>query len=713
MGKWDDLKISKKLVIGFAALIILSAAVGYVGFNGLSEYATRVENANLANEIELLGTELRGEMKNFQIVGFDDYGGRGKTPVEAKEELDTKITSEIATLRGMFADPADIAELDGLKSYFDKYMSSFEDYIDAYETQQEEISAMDSAAETLMTQCNQLIADQEAKLAQQINEGDTAARLLERQTKLSSANVVIDYVNQMRITAKNIIATGEHKYIEAWREELKDAEDEITGLKATFADAANINQANAIISAISTYETAGENFITAEEHLETAVDSAIENGGAYGDSATTLHLGQMAKMAASQASSTSLIVVFIALAIVIGIILALMIIRSITKPLATIGEELKGLANTGDLSKRSSVKSTNEIGSMAASLNDMLDNIAKPVAQIADAAQIIATGDLTKDVNVGNTKGDVKNLADGFTAMLKGLRETISAVKMNTQQVASSAEELSSSAEEVNASMEEVSSTIQQVASGSQNTAKDSENMINQVKQASDSSNQGQKAAQDVSQKMQLIKTTTQEGAERIGALGEKSKEIGNIVDTINQISEQTNLLALNAAIEAARAGEAGRGFAVVADEVRKLAEESQKATKQIDAMVSDITESTNQAVNSMKKGVTDVEESSTIVNNALESLEAISTSITLIENKVTEIKQATDTQLKHAENVQKAIEGVSTVSEQSAASSQEVSSSIQETTNAIEQIADMSHNLAEKAETLKRLTDLFKISNN
>ena len=84
MGKWDDLKISKKLVIGFAALIILSAAVGYVGFNGLSEYATRVENANLANEIELLGTELRGEMKNFQIVGFDDYGGRGKTTLDGR-----------------------------------------------------------------------------------------------------------------------------------------------------------------------------------------------------------------------------------------------------------------------------------------------------------------------------------------------------------------------------------------------------------------------------------------------------------------------------------------------------------------------------------------------------------------------------------------------------------------------------------------------------
>lgn len=119
---------------------------------------------------------------------------------------------------------------------------------------------------------------------------------------------------------------------------------------------------------------------------------------------------------------------------------------------------------------------------------------------------------------------------------------------------------------------------------------------------------------------MQVIRDTTQEGADKIKALGEKSKMIGNIVDTINQISEQTNLLALNAAIEAARAGETGRGFAVVADEVRKLAEESSQATNQIRELISGIQKEIDEAVRSMSMNTKQVKEGSRDVEEAVKS---------------------------------------------------------------------------------------------
>jgi len=398
----------------------------------------------------------------------------------------------------------------------------------------------------------------------------------------------------------------------------------------------------------------------------------------------------LAEINALQTNANTMMAMVIVAGFFASIILALFIVRSIVKPINTISQEVRRMSDTGDLSIRSSVRSKDEIGHMAVALNGMLDNIATPVAQLSDAAKIISKGDLTKDIQLTNIKGDVKHLAEGFSAMLSGLRETISAVKYNAQQVASSAEEFSSSAEEVNASMEEVSSTIQQVATGSQNTAKDSENMITQVRQATESSSQGQLAAKDVSQKMQLIKTTTQEGAERIGALGGKSKEIGHIVETINQISEQTNLLALNAAIEAARAGEAGRGFAVVADEVRKLAEESGQATQQISSLIKGIQGEIDSAVTSMNENTKQVEEGSAGVETAMQAF-------AVLPDVIAQVSQSA--------------EKVGSVAQENASGAEEVSASIEQVTSSMAQVTVSSQEMANIAANLQSIVDRFKIN--
>jgi methyl-accepting chemotaxis protein len=186
-------------------------------------------------------------------------------------------------------------------------------------------------------------------------------------------------------------------------------------------------------------------------------------------------------------------------------------------------------------------------------------------------------------------------------------------------------------------------------------------------------------------QKMNNIKDSVISSAKVIGDLGDKSKQIHDIVDTINQISEQTNLLALNAAIEAARAGEAGRGFAVVADEVRKLAEESKQATGQIDRMVAEIIDTTSKAVTSMQQGTSDVEESSTVINSALKSLENISSKVADVAEQIDEVNTAADLQKGLSENVEKSIDEVSTVAN------------------------DISQNLTSKADELKQLISTFK----
>lgn len=482
----------------------------------------------------------------------------------------------------------------------------------------------------------------------------------------------------------------------------------------------------------------------------------------------------------------NIIVAVTTLAAIMGIVIAFFLSRDIATNLGIIAQSMRNISR-GDLNrnvplavKQKVCNRGDEIGTAGLALADA-ENYLTGMAEVAAS---VADGDLTVNAS---PKCDEDELGNAFSKMIASLRSAISQVAQGASSMDIASNQLSLAANQAGEATNQIATTIQQVARGAaqqsesvNRTAASVEQMTNAIdgvaKGAAEQSQAATKAAdmtaqisaairqvssnaqnvsrgsaeatrlakegsrtvQETIDGMQLIKTRVGLSASKVQEMGSRSDQIGSIVEAIEDIASQTNLLALNAAIEAARAGEHGKGFAVVADEVRKLAERSSQSTKEIGTLIREIQHTVAEAVQAMNAGSEEVEVGVKRAYGAGEALDSISraaeevfsqaeeasaaaqqmdalaselvNAVDTVSSVIEENTAATEEMSAGSAEVAQSIENIASVSEENSAAVEEVSASAEEMSAQVEEVNASASSLAELAQELMKMVRQFKL---
>lgn len=435
-------------------------------------------------------------------------------------------------------------------------------------------------------------------------------------------------------------------------------------------------------------------------------------------------------------SATKLMLILVIVGVAIAVGLGYIIARIISRPIIELDEAAAKVA-AGDVTQQVRNMHTDETGRLSASFNTMVANIRQTLEEVHKAGeetriamhkaknlqaeseaqglylsesvetmmqeiQHFAKGNLVVQLTPRRNDDDIARLYEGFSSAVGNIRsmviqvtEAVETTASATAQIAASIEEMSTGAGQQSEQAANVSAAVVEMTSNIVESNRAMNRAVEKARASGESAQEGGDVVVQTIEGMNKIADVVQQSANTVHNLGKSSEEIGEIIQVINDIADQTNLLALNAAIEAARAGEQGRGFAVVADEVRKLAERTAEATKQISTMIKKIQRETAGAVSVMEQGTKEVENGKKLADKAGSSLREIISMSNEVQIIITQLAGASAEQETTSEDIARNIQNISNVAT--------------ENNRAIEQVAHATDDLSRLTMTLQELLAHFE----
>ncbi|MEM8781407.1 MAG: methyl-accepting chemotaxis protein [Planctomycetota bacterium] len=644
------LTVGKKLGLGFGLVIVLLLAVAGVGFFSSFQAGKNIESVNEMTVDTALGADATAAMLNARMKVKEYLISNDPEDLAEYNQWAKKFKEAKETSRNSFRDPARLELVDRIDKDFKAYDATFAQVQQII--QERNVIRADvldvvgkRAVDTLKTEVYDLFA---------AGRPDEAESLMP---------VILDTLEGRLYVMKFMRTSGEGDYQRA-HDELVSAGEKLAAalpgisdpkiaetLASAQADIAEYDQAFSRVHdlvlerdrlVLETLDKTGPEIAKLQHDIQ---DSLVADGE---------KVTKQAKSAVVTAEYAILAVSSVA--VLIGVVAALFITRLIVRPVrATLG-----------------------------------------------CIEAIGQGDLTQEVGI-KQKDELGELAQGVNGMTRTMRDLLGDVQGASHEVAGAATELSANAEQMSTSMQDQTGRMQQINAAVEEMGRA---VVDIAQKAVSASETASKAGQSASEGGEVVSQTI-EGMEAISAavsasassvqeLGKRGEQIGQIIATINDIADQTNLLALNAAIEAARAGEHGRGFAVVADEVRKLADRTTSATEEIAESIQAIQQETGDAVDRMSAGTEQVKEGVQRAELAGQSLQSIVANASDVAGMIHSIAAATEEQSATAEQINRAVAGAD--------------SSIREAAEGSEQASIAVLSLSQKAEELQSMIGRFKL---
>ncbi|UVL88953.1 methyl-accepting chemotaxis protein [Pseudomonas sichuanensis] len=608
-----NVSVNRKLGIGFGLVLLFTLGITFTGWMGIDSVTSRGDKLGNISVIHQYTQDLRIARQHYER-------NRDEASVAELEKALANLERQVQLMLGQIELPADRQRLDQQQGAVREYQQAFAELKQAGQRREASRGLLGDSADKAAA----LIGKVQQRLLQ---AGDIQQY---QQTVETSA-----LLQQARFQVRGYTYSGKAEFQQTALTAIDQAMAVLKALPAKLPAeyAASLDDA---AEALAAYRDAVNQFGSAQSASEQTLQRMAAQGQLLLSTSQEMTLSQTNVRDQGTQQAKTLLAGATALALLLGVLAALAITRQIIVPLR----------------------------------------------QTLTAAERVANGDLSQDLQA-DRRDELGQLQASMQRMTQGLRQLISGIGDGVTQIASAAEELSAVTEQTSAGVnnqkvetDQVATAMNEMAATVQEVARNAEQASEAALMADQQAREGDKVVTEAITQIERLAHEVVNSSEAMNQLKAESDKIGSVLDVIKSVAQQTNLLALNAAIEAARAGEAGRGFAVVADEVRSLAQRTQQSTEEIEELIAGLQNGTQRVASVMDNSRSLTDSSVELTRRAGGSLETITRTVSSIQAMNQQIATAAEQQSAVAEEINRSVMNVRDISDQTSAASEETASS-------------------------------------